>query len=151
MSVRLFLLIVATLGYASSAQAQSRQIVIDQLDAAADVVAGDNFLVDGKAAGHDMNIGLLAANSRVLLEVWLEEGGEYFITGACDEDCGDLDLSLLSDTGSLLDEDIEVDAFPIVRVTAPSTGWFILNIQLVDCEADLCYFGYQVFKRVQKI
>lgn len=151
MKARLLVVLLIALGFASSAQAQSRQVVVDQLEAAADLFAVDNFVVDRKASGHEVNIGLLAGNTRVLLEIWLEEGNEYLVGAACDEDCTDLDMSLLSPTGSTLDEDVEIDAFPILEIVAPSTGWYTLNISLIDCDTNLCYFGYQVYQRVLEI
>ncbi len=128
-----------------AAQGQSRQVVVDQLEHAShffevgfDVVAGD---VD------DMVIGLLPDEGEAYLEVWLEEGFDYIISGVCDEDCIDLDLYLRDPEGMIIDDDFETDSIPMVATTASSTGRYLLGIDMVDCEADWCYFGYRVYKR----
>src|SRR5690554_5150025 len=90
------------------ASAQSRQVVVDQLDFISNVLAGDDYVVDRGTSTAGSTIGLLGGNSEAYLEVWLEEGKDYIITAACDEDCNDLDLDLRLGSGELMTEDRKV-------------------------------------------
>lgn len=144
-SICLLLVSVSTL------MAQSRQTVISQIEFATSIFTEDGFFVDRTPAGSDMTIGLLNHESRAYLEIRLEEGRDYVISGACDEDCSDLDLQLLSSSGDLINQDIDLDDVPILSFSPTSTGSYLLGIIMADCDTEICYFGYRIFKRGDKI
>lgn len=131
----------------STATAQSRQIVVDQMDAAATAFGDAGFTANRTASGAEMTIGMLGGYSDVHLELWLERGRDYAISAACDYDCSDLDLILRSSTGATVAGDLETDDVPMLGFSVESTGRYLLEVSMVDCKTDLCYFGYRVFER----
>lgn len=133
-----------------TASAQSRQIVIDQMDYASVIFTADNYVASVSAGTHPM-VGLLAGGTRAYVELELEAGREYLISGACDEDCDDLDLVLRAEEGDVLVQDDEVDDVPIITFTPAASGRYLLGVGMIDCETELCYFGYRVFEKTIKI
>ena len=82
-------------------------------------------------------------------ELWLNlvGGVEYVILGVCDEDCGDLDLEVFSSEGASIDDDYEVDAFPIVALIPNASERFRVHVYMADCRVQPCAWGVGVFRR----
>lgn len=135
----------------SPASAQSRQIVVNQIDHATSVFRGESYSASPTSSLRTPTIGLLEGGSRAYLEVSLQAGREYMISGFCDEDCSDLDLVLRTETGEVLANDEDMDDVPILRLTPSTSGRYLLGISMIDCETDLCYFGYSVFEKTVDI
>ena len=131
----------------AEAEAQSwRELVGLQLDGAAELFEGQGYAT-GNVLQRNQVVGVLDAGGRSYIEVDLEGGVEYLITGVCDQDCSDLDLYLhQSDGFQSLASDVEVDDVPIIMYTAPHTGGYLLGISMEDCEASICYFGVRVYQ-----
>jgi hypothetical protein len=94
-----------------------------------------------------MIVGILYSETTVGLEVDLDLGVEYWIVGACDLDCSDLDLTLNDLQGNELFADLLDDATPILTFTAPASGEHILRVSMVECSVEPCSFGYKVYRR----
>lgn len=143
---RLFTLLALVVLAASPASGQSRQLVMNQLQNAASIFSSENYTTSRLSSGTP-TVGLIGDGTRAYLELQLEGGRDYLISGFCDEDCSDLDLVLRSEQGEILATDDELDDVPILRLTPSASGRYLLGITMVDCETELCYFGYSVFEK----
>lgn len=73
-------------------------------------------------------------------------GSEYVITGACDQDCTDIDLIIRNEDGDELDRDTQVDDQPVLRFRPPYSGQFEIEVRMYACNVNPCYFGFGLFK-----
>ncbi|HEU4885363.1 MAG TPA: hypothetical protein VFT45_24155 [Longimicrobium sp.] len=86
-----------------------------------------------------------ALNEGVSDEVELQlTAGSYLIVGVCDTDCSDMDL-LLSQNGTELASDFEMDDTPVLAVQVPAGGTFSLRVDMATCTAGPCRYGVGVF------
>jgi hypothetical protein len=76
-----------------------------------------------------------------------DQGSEYGITGACDEDCSDLDIVVEDANGNVMASDEADDDFPVVFFTPRSGGNYTVNVKMYSCSQQPCYFGFGVFNR----
>ena len=89
--------------------------------------------------------GMLREGNDSRFSVSLQSGVEYRIIGFCDEDCDDLDLTLYDSDGDLIEEDILMDAAPLLSFTANTSGRFEVEVAMVVCSLEPCGFGVAVF------
>ena len=89
--------------------------------------------------------GILGDESRHNLSLRLEEGGQYWFFGGCDEDCGDLDLKLDRPQGSgqdgdrqVLQDDVLRDAIPVIHYEAQGQEDVGIEILILECYKDQC-------------
>ena len=75
----------------------------------------------------------------------LVEGVTYVLTGACDEDCQDLDFKLFSDSTKIR-EDVASDDRPTIIFTPAWTGTYTLRVIMVNCTREPCRYGVGAFK-----
>ncbi|MEB3274267.1 MAG: protein kinase domain-containing protein [Prochlorothrix sp.] len=94
---------------------------------------------------HDNFSSTLEGGQRETLTVYLEEGQQYSIVGACDEDCSDLDLVLYDDNNNEIDTDTEPDDFPIVEVSPAWSATFSVEVHMYNCSTPNCVYGIGVF------
>ena len=72
---------------------------------------------------------------------------DYVISGACDNDCSDLDFTLTDNNGNVIDTDMATDDAPVVRVTPARNGTFSLRVTMASCTSDPCYYGFGIFRQ----
>jgi len=77
--------------------------------------------------------------------VTMNAGRQYVILGVCDNDCSDLDLRLYGPDGSQIIQDIALDDHPTLRLMAPVTGSYRLDVIMATCRQNPCYYGVQLF------
>jgi hypothetical protein len=77
--------------------------------------------------------------------VRLEGGRTYIIVGACDDDCGDLDLELTGVWG-VRAIDLEYDALPHVAVDNRYTTNNTVVVTMEHCAIEPCAYGFAVFR-----
>jgi hypothetical protein len=77
----------------------------------------------------------------------LQRNRDYVISGACDNDCSDLDFWLTDNNGNDIDSDTATDDVPVVRVTPARNGTFQLRVRMHSCSADPCYYGFGIFRQ----
>ena len=148
----LLAVIVAAAAATSPAHAQSgptnhRAVIAGQLDHAARTKGEEGFRVEDVNDPQSV-IGLLPKQGAVILEVNLRAGVEYFVFAGCDTDCDDLDLRLNAPGESEpMASDVADDDVPILSFTAKQAGPHLLTVRMTSCNADLCYFGYQVLAK----
>lgn len=138
--VVLFIL-AATLSFLSSgAHAQSyADTVWDQLQDWYEDYSDDGYSVESYV------IGKLDEDESDSWTFWLDGGNDYTIIGVCDEDCGDIDLTILDDDDDVVDEDVLEDNYPIVSVSPRGDGAYTINVDMYECDVEPCYFGIAIF------
>lgn len=138
----------AALVFAGQAEGQAwRDLVVRQLDTAGEV-ARSSGQTDADVLSRNQVIGVLADGATSYLEIWLEQGVEYFFAGACDQDCADLDLRLYRAAEfEQVASDVEMDDVPMLTFVAPSSAAYLLGVDMADCEEEICYYGFRVYQR----
>lgn len=75
----------------------------------------------------------------------LNGGTEYGFIGACDGDCTNVDLELISmETGGVVANDMLPDDYPIFGFTPPSNGQYMVRLLMQACTQAPCYAGARV-------
>ena len=109
--------------------------------------AFDALLADDKYRMEESLYGNLYSSGDETFQIELGSGRPYAILGACDDDCGDLDLFLIDRNGNELDSDTEVDSFPMLSVTPSSSGTFTVRVEMFECSTEPCFFSVGVYRR----
>jgi hypothetical protein len=107
--------------------------------------AGQTLEERGYSMTHQIYTGSLNDDTNEYVTLRLDIGTQYQIMGACDTDCSDLDFTLYAPNGSQLDQDIELDDFPVVSVTPSRSGTYRLKVVMAACSAEPCRYGVGVF------
>jgi hypothetical protein len=76
---------------------------------------------------------------------WLDGRSDYTIIGVCDDDCGDIDLTILDDDNDVVAEDLLEDDYPIVNVSPRKDGAYTIDVDMYECDVEPCYFGIAIF------
>jgi hypothetical protein len=107
--------------------------------------AGQEYENRGYQMTHQILTGSLNNGQSEFVSVPLSIGTAYQIMGACDTDCSDLDLVLYDPQGNQLDDDLELDDFPIVAASASRSGSYRVKVTMAKCSAEPCRYGLGVF------
>jgi hypothetical protein len=107
--------------------------------------AGHVFEERGYELTHRIYTGSLNDGGSEMVELDLDVGMEYQIMGACDQDCTDLDLTIVDGNGNVIDSDLLDDDVPVVSVTVSRSGRFRLRVSMADCSQEPCRYGIGVF------
>jgi hypothetical protein len=91
--------------------------------------------------------GVLRSGQEMRVPLPLREGVDYRITGACDNQCENLDLALQAPDGTRVAQDRLEDAIPVLEYTAPVGGEYRLSVDMVTCTAEPCRFEVLWFAR----
>ena len=75
--------------------------------------------------------------------IQLEGGKCYAILAVGDNGVRDLDLTLLDARDQTIDRDVETDARPVVRVCAPSTGQYKMQVRMFSGQGSFVYAQYR--------
>jgi hypothetical protein len=127
------------------ARAQTpRESVLARLDS----VARGGYVTDARPIGRASVLGELPREGSVRLEMTLRAGRRYRIVAACDRECVDLDLRAYSaDGATVLAEDVEADARPVLSFVAYADGPHLLSVMMAGCRDEYCAFGVRVLAR----
>jgi hypothetical protein len=90
-------------------------------------------------------IGRLNQGEEETWNIRLFAGNDYYITGVCDGDCKDVDLTLADAAGRELTSDTSDDDVPVMRYRVKTTGTYSIKVNMFTCGADPCYFGLGIF------
>lgn len=138
---RACLAVLALAVAATPAHAQWREQVSNRLRGLATSLVTTGYrLVD------DTPNGSLQEGTSTSVALTLRPSREHLIVGACDNDCGDLDLRLYDDAGVEIDVDRAFDATPRVTVPADRGTSFTVEVVMVTCSNQPCYWGLAVFE-----
>jgi hypothetical protein len=147
--LRLALLLAFGVGFAGSAQAQT----LEPLDPWSRQVQQqlwmyrlDLGLTD---LSHNIVTGALDAGERETVMAELEGGSHYTLLAVCDNDCTDIDLRVKTRSGTTLDEDLELDDFPLCEVSVAGEGTMMFEVEviMVNCDIEPCSYAVAVFER----
>ncbi|NWG54963.1 MAG: hypothetical protein HXY28_14725, partial [Hydrogenophilaceae bacterium] len=79
--------------------------------------------------------------------VTMNIGYSFRIVGVCDQDCGDLDLTLKDGMGGIIVQDTATDNLPVVDVLPTQAGNFSLDVLMYNCSNQPCAYGVAMFGR----
>ncbi|MGD9978961.1 MAG: hypothetical protein AB7H66_12090 [Hyphomonadaceae bacterium] len=72
----------------------------------------------------------------------LTAGQTYGFIGACDGDCTNVDIELISmETGGVVANDMLPDDFPIASYRPPANGQYMVRLLMQACSTSPCYAG----------
>ena len=75
----------------------------------------------------------------------MDASTDYVLTGACDNDCSDIDLLILNADGETVEEDTEEDDTPVVFFSPKKDGRYTVRVKMYACSDEPCYFGFGLF------
>jgi hypothetical protein len=133
----LLLVVVVSTGFRQDPWAKQ---VREQLDA-----IRDEMNLGGFALTHTPFVGSLDDAEYEDLTVELEAGTEYYLMGACDEDCSDVDLALYNRSGGLVAQDVEEDDYPVLRLEPTRAGTYTIRATMAACSEEPCRYGVGVY------
>lgn len=142
MSDRIFALVVTCVSVCQALAAQSRwDRQVDARLRQAAATLGHGYRVAGVAGRGPLNTGETATFS-----ITLPPGVTTVLTGVCDEDCADLDLSL-STNGYETDAARGGGNAPIVRVTPSDWTTYRVTVHMGDCRHNPCWYATGMFRQ----
>ena len=72
----------------------------------------------------------------------------YVFVGACDADCNNVDIELISmTTGGVVAGDTLPDDYPVVNFTPPANGQYMVRTMLQNCTVAPCYVGMRALSQ----
>ena len=77
-------------------------------------------------------------------QVALNAGASYFVLGACDNECTDLDIEIIDQRGAVVASDLSDTDFPQVSFTPASAGIYTVRIMMQACSIAPCFAGARV-------
>lgn len=126
----------------ASAQNEYVRQVTRYLDAARSTLSDEGYTRQRSYTTASMGEG-----SERTFTVSLQRNRDYVLTGACDNDCSDIDFWLYDNNDNLIDSDTSTDDIPVVRVTPARNGTFRLKVRMHSCSTDPCYYGWGLFRQ----
>jgi hypothetical protein len=122
---------------------------IQQIQAQTQLRSGPNY-ANMAAYGYTLmdvaSTGLLNASDSTTVPLNLPNGYEYALMGVCDNDCSDLDLSVLK-SGIELAVDTSRDDWPVVGVTTTGSGGYEVKVTMYQCTTTNCGYQLTVWRR----
>ncbi len=71
----------------------------------------------------------------------------YFVYGACDDDCSDIDLFGEDSNGDVVDLDDEDDDIPLLLVLPGESGRSLtVTLDMTACETDVCVYAIGLYE-----
>ncbi len=104
------------------------------------------ILGEGYRLSHEPYISILGGRMTQVINYRLESGKSYAFLGVCDEDCGDLDLSLYDVNNRVVDYDAQIDDFPLVQAYVLRDSVFRVKVTMSNCR-NVCAYGVGVFEK----
>jgi len=135
--------------YAKSGSGGGGEAYIEQVLAILDGVSGVAEDEGYTATGEDWVSSLDASESENQF-VTLGGGADYAIIAVCDEDCDDIDLAIYGPSGSVVDEDVETDATPVLEINDARKGEYRVEVRMYGCSSEPCYYAMALYKRVRE-
>ena len=144
MSVRFCALVVTCLSVCQTLAAQSRwdRQVDARITQAGATLQGRAYRLAGLVGRGTLNTGETATFSIIL-----PAGAESALSGVCDDDCTDLELSL-STNGYDIDAARGGGNAPIVRVTPAAPTTYTVTVRMASCRVNPCWFAVAVFRQM---
>lgn len=129
---------LATTGVANAQEQTINEYVVEMVEERADpgeTLVGDiifDEIPEGESATYTFNINPRKA---------------YFVYGACDDDCYDIDLFGEDRDGELVDLDEEDDDIPLLMVLPGDTGRSLtVTLDMAGCDTDVCVYAIGLYE-----
>ena len=133
-------IILAAMALPRQAQAQDAAgTVWSQLEAVYGWASGEGY------STRNYLIGKLDEDETDTWTMTLYGGNDYVIIGACDGDCGDLDITVLDEYDNTVARDTETDDVPVVNLNLKDQGRYQIQVKMYSCSVEPCYFGLGIF------
>ena len=135
-------IVLAAMALPRQAQSQDAAgLVWTQLEAVYEWVDGQGYYTENYL------IGKLDEDETDTWTMPLDGGNEYIIIGACDGDCGDLDIVILDENDDEVARDTATDDVPVVELDLKDGGMYQIQVTMYSCSIEPCYFGLGIFYR----
>lgn len=95
-------------------------------------------------ATHEPFLDMIDAGETDRIEYTFDSGYRV-VSGVCDVDCSDLDLSVHDRWGNLIEADIETDDRPVVGFEVSAPGTYEVRVYMVDCSREPCGYAVQAY------
>jgi NAD(P)-dependent dehydrogenase (short-subunit alcohol dehydrogenase family) len=128
----------------SSAVEPYVEVVHDQLDAMVVQLDASAEEAGAKAVSLVTFEDLLASDTGHSYEVGTDAESSYAVVGACDSDCGDLDIIVSNAAGEAIAADETESDVPVILFDSEEAATYTLTANLYDCAADTCYYGVRL-------
>lgn len=92
---------------------------------------------------HDLWVASLGNGAVMRMPLDLEAGVRYTVVAACDGDCTNLDLRVVS-AGGVVALDADADALPFLRLPPARAGGWTLEVIMRRCTAEPCGFAVAI-------
>jgi hypothetical protein len=104
----------------------------------------NQFASGSNTVGNDTIIPMQPGHDhRVVVD--LVAGQQYGFIGACDGDCTNVDIELISmTTGGVVANDMLPDDFPIATYRPDANGQYMVRLLMQACTRSPCYAGFRV-------
>ena len=136
----LAILLAALTAAPAAAQTRWEQQVQQQLR----VISADIAPQGWRYAGSPFT-GQLGEGERETLRIALREGTQYALVALCDEDCRDLEVTVLGEDDAVLAKSAGWSDRPLLEVQPPATGKYRIMVTMAHCGSGPCAYGVGVF------
>lgn len=92
-------------------------------------------------------IGVLNGGTSDTWNLQFAAGRSYFLAGACDADCADIDIVVSDLGGNVIVEDLATDDYPMVNFNVSRGGQLSVKVSMHNCKADPCFWGLGVWSK----
>ena len=138
----LAILLAALTAAPAAAQTRWEQQVQQQLR----VISADIAPQGWRYAGSPFT-GQLGEGERETLRIALREGTRYALVALCDEDCRDLEVTVLGEDDGVLAKSAAWSDRPLLEVQPPATGKYRIMVTMAHCGTGPCAYGVGVFMK----
>lgn len=106
-----------------------------------------NLIGDGYTRVGSPLSGWLDDGESTTRTMWLARGERYVVAAACDRDCSDVDLQLISPGGVVIGSDLDSDDEPVIYATPRRSDTYTIRVSMARCSSEPCEFVAGVFSR----
>ncbi|MFT5680116.1 MAG: hypothetical protein ACI8RZ_001021 [Myxococcota bacterium] len=133
----------------TEAAASSGTAWMEQIQAQTQLRSGENYANMG-AYGYVLldvaKTDLLSPAGVATVPLNLPSGYEYAVMGVCDNDCSDLDLTVLKG-GLDLSVDTSTDDWPVVKIMPTGSSDYAIKVTMYQCATSTCGYQLTVWQR----
>ena len=140
-AVHTVLLVVLAAGPAAAQTRWERQ-VHEQLR----VISADLIPQGWRYVGSPFT-GQLGQGDRETLRIALREGTRYALVALCDEDCRDLEVTVLGEDDAVIAQSAGWGDRPLLEVQPKATGKYRIVVTMAHCGSGPCAYGVGVFTK----
>lgn len=109
----------------------------------------DAAFQNGYRSIHEPKMGMLHQGKNEVFQLEFQRGSNVAIIGACDLDCGDLDIGVYTLDGEEIGTDVLDDDSPEVDFVVSRSGNFQVVVSMAKCTREPCGFGVQSFTKAR--